>query len=858
MSEKGRVTPLMEQFLQIKSSYPDALLFFQVGDFYELFFDDAINVSNLLSITLTKRGKHLGEDIPLCGIPLTSLPHHLNKLVRQGYKVAICEQVSKPLPGEIVQRKVSRVLTPGTLLDQEMLDEKKSSYLCAFWPLADRWALVFAEMLSAKIFATSFDSRKFNLLDAELAKFFPDEIVLPSTDEARVFGEYLSKRGYFTSFSKPLQEQPVDVREYFETNMSLPAFSKCAGHKNLEDVFALLTGYLHRFHENFLPLVEQVDLYQADDYLVLDNVTLKNLEVVRSSIDGSRNNTLLSAVDRCKTGMGSRALKKALTFPLKNKTQITRRADFVSQLHSSYIKLSLLGDLLAALPDLERVVGRIALGRSGLSDLLALKSSLLQAGVIRGFLAGVESPLSRAMVENLPLMQKIQDLLGASLMQDPLSNQKIKLGFDPELDQVRNFIENSQQEILRFEQAEIERSGIASLKLKYTDIQGYFFEISSKFLPSVPQDYRLLQSLVGRSRFVNDELKALEFKIVNAQQQLVDVEERVFDNVLQIVRKEASQLRKIAYTLAQLDMIYSFAKLAYDENYCRPVFVEEEKLEIKQGRHPVIEQSFGVRFVPNDTFFDMKDRLMILTGPNMGGKSTYLRQVAHIALLAHVGAFVPAASCTLSVVDRIFTRIGSGDDLIAGKSTFFVEMEEVSLICGQASKSSLVILDEVGRGTSTYDGMAIAHAILEYLFDQVGAKAIFATHYHELTRLSEQKLGINNFSMGCREIGDNLIFSHKLLPGAAGASFGISVAKLAGISQPILERAKKLLVELRDGHGVVVGPAVREVKDRSSCLSVDHQEVVDRLLALDLDDLSPRQAHQVLSDLRQEIRFEIK
>lgn len=812
-----KTTPLLAQYFEIKEKHVDAILLFQVGDFFELFFEDAKVVSQALSITLTKRGKHNGQDIPICGVPVSSILYHLSKLVRQGFKVAVCEQVSKPIPGEIVDRRVTRVLSPGTLTDDLMLDEKKNSFLCSLWPLGDGVGIIFAELLTAKIFATKIPGNQLRLLDSELIRFFPDEILLPNLNEVKSLQQHLSKVGYNASLISPIseeQQQSIEqgnlttsksydfetnkiLKEYLNTKLSSVVFENILSDQSLAGSFALLTSYLHAYHDNFLPLVEKVNFYRPDDYLILDSITLKNLEVVRNNYDGTSKHSLFASVDKCMTGMGSRMLKQSLVFPIKNLEVLRNRTTFVGILKHSFFNLSYLEDLLSTLCDLERITGRIALSQASHQDFLNLKKTLSTANKIRQFLSQIDTVLAEELSNKIPNLISLQTLLEVSLSDDFLSDRKIKPGFNPELDSKHLFINNTEKEILNFEHQEVLRTKINNLKIKYTDISGYFFEINSNQIKNIPEDYKLLQSLTGRSRFINQALKALEYTILNAQQDLAKLEEMAFASVKLQTFQYLSQLRMVSHSLGYLDMLFSFAKTAYDRNYCQPTFSEtSDILEIKEGRHPVIELTQNNNFIPNNTSFDENNRLMIITGPNMGGKSTYLRQVAQISLLAHTGSFVPASSCNIKIMDRIFTRIGSGDNLAAGKSTFFIEMEEVSLICDLATKNSLVILDEVGRGTSTFDGMAIAQAILEYLLDVVKSKALFATHYHELTELVQTKPSAKNFHLECKEINGNLIFSHKLFEGALGESFGIAVAKLAGISPSILIRAKELLSKL--------------------------------------------------------------
>lgn len=810
-----KLTPLLEQYFSTKQKYPDGILFFQVGDFFELFFDDAVAGSQALSITLTKRGKCNGQDIPICGVPVSSITHHAAKLVRQGFKVILCEQTSKPIPGEIVQRAVTRILTPGTLTDDLMLDQKKASYLCALWPFGESWSLIFAELLSSKLFTTVFEGEQLKKLESELFRFFPDEILLPDQVDSKAIKQHLNKLGFFVNLVS--EDSSLDSWFSFERNEELAEIKKTFFNKPIFDCFfqqqastknlALFSTYLAKFHKNFLNQIDEVENYASADFLALDFATIKNLEIFRSSNDGSGVGSLFQIIDKCQTGMGSRFLRQALAFPLKNVAVINSRLNFIEFLKSSFMRLCELENLFKGLADLARIAGRLALDKAGLADLLQLRETLFLLSKIKDFFIKSSKLTEDVFVHNFlrefPSLNGIYDFLQKSLSSE-LGDQKIAPGFSSLLDELRSVLLNQEQLIANFELEQQKQTGIANLKVKQTDIAGYFIEINSNQLHKVPDGYKLQQSLVGRSRFSCPELIDLASKIFQAQASIVEVEERAFLQILDTVKMCLADLRKAAYLIGQVDMLLGLAKVAYENNFCKPVFVQDETkspfLNIENGRHPVVEVFNNFVFSANNSYFDQENRCMILTGPNMGGKSTYLRQVALICILAHTGSFVPAELCELSIFDRVFTRIGSGDNLSAGKSTFLVEMEEVATICSLATKNSLIILDEVGRGTSTFDGMALARAILEYLHDEVHAFVLFATHYHELSSLSQTKSAIKNYFVSCQfnEETDSLKFLHKLVQGASKASFGIAVAKLAGVNQKIISRAKTILSELEN------------------------------------------------------------
>lgn len=870
MEESTKLTPLMQQYFAIKKDYPEGLLLFQVGDFYEMFFDDAKKASQALAITLTKRGKCQGEDIPICGVPVSSLSYYLAKLVRQGFLVVLCDQVSKPIPGEIVQREVRRVFSPGTLTEDLMLEEKKSSFLCSFWPFSDQWGILFAELLGGRILSTSFDPNDFRILESEIFRFLPDEIVLPEMESSKKIRDLLIKQGFSVSFAKPFGKtsltDPVLADDYsLKINLELKKtfFSQLSQHLQVDFLFdqgidqatGLLFSYLFKHNPTFFSSLDSFEKYEPSEYLLLDAATFKNLEVFRNNHDGGSVGSLISVIDGCKTGMGSRLLKQAVGFPLQNISQINARQEFVSYLTSSFWEFNCLQNLLVQFPDVGRIVGRLALGKTTVADLLNLKTSALLACDLKKILKKAVT-LSKLANELFFLLDDFSNLYQFlfSALSDGCENQKIKTGFLKELDAARDFCANSGQEIVRLESVEAERTQIPGFRLKYTDIHGYFFEINPQHSNKIPSDYQLLQTLVGKNRYTSQELKNLQNKIFQAEDVVRNLEEKALGEVILNVSQELSSLRRLVKVIGLVDMLSSFANRAIEQNYVKPTFVDESILKITDGRHPVVEQFVGNSFVPNDVFFDSSQQLVILTGPNMGGKSTYLRQIAHIVLLAHIGSFVPAKSCDLGLFDRIFTRIGSADNLAAGKSTFLIEMEEVALICDQTTKKSLVILDEVGRGTSTFDGMAIAQAILEYLLAKNSAKILFATHYHELTSLADSNELVKNFFLDYRQENENIIFLHKVKAGVARSSCGIAIAKLAGLPLNLLKRAQELLRHLHQTNSVIQ-PANESFifDDEMVCEELSKKaEFIEKINQIDIDNISPKDALNFLYSLQTE------
>jgi len=728
----------MEQYFSIRKQYPDTLLFFQVGDFYELFFDDAKQASSFLAIALTKRGKNKGQDVPLCGVPVHALNHYLQKLIKGGFKVAICDQLSKPQPGTVVERGVTQVFTPGTLTDSTMLDEKSASYLFSFYPGSDEWGLIFTELLTAQLFATVIPSGQYRMMEAELSRFFPDEVLLPPEALGRTFASYFKKLGYCSSYSLQ-QEQQDDhagkplCKAWVEAQLSSHTIKQLNQQPIIEHTLALLYYYLKKTQEKALSQIKAIQFYQSDDYLLLDAATLKNLEIVKNNQDGSRKNTLFAVIDYAKTAMGSRMLRKWLLRPLCKKETILQRQELVGVLYKNIAIIQQLEELLHQLADLERIIGRIALQRAQLNDYLALKESLTITPSIKDIVASfAHIPLAAAIQDKIKDFFELTEFLSCSLNHDATNGHIIKNGFDFHLDRLRDLVGNSQQEISKLEKKEVQRTRITSLKIRFNQVVGYYIEVTKPNLHLVPDDFIHQQTLSNRKRFTTPALKDLERDITKAQNEINVVEEQVYQKVKAEVERHLHPLRHLAQALTYLDAILGLALVAYHNRYIAPTFNDHQDIIISGGRHPVIETALSEQFIKNNTELTAAQTLLIITGPNMGGKSTYLRQVALICLLAQCGSFVPADTADLAILDRIFTRIGAGDNLAEGKSTFLIEMEETATICTQATAKSLVILDEVGRGTSTYDGIALAQAIIEHIVTNIKAKCLFATSIPKL------------------------------------------------------------------------------------------------------------------------------
>lgn len=855
------MTPLMQQYFEIKNNFQDALLFFQVGDFYELFFDDAVQAAAFLNITLTKRGTHNQQPIPLCGVPTQVLDVYLTKLVKGGFRVAICEQLEPATPGKVVKRGVTRVLTPGTLVDTNLLDDKSASYFCSFFPLAQDWGILFGELLATQLFATVLPAQSFKSLESELARFFPDEILLPNNKTGKQLQPFFKSLGYVTTFQAEQQVDQSEDLKLWEQNFSGTARQKL---QNMPAVWGALSGfyaYLAKCQQKSVGQFNSISFYEPDNFLILDASTQHHLELVRNNYDGGRQHSLLDVIDQSVTAMGARMLKKWLMRPLVDLPAILNRQKVVAILVNALVAREKIAVLLRQIADLERVVGRIALGRSVLDDYLKLKIGLAVIPELKQTIQALDqlnsADLLKIIDQSLGDFTDLFNLLDRALNTDSSQDWLVKSGFDAQLDQIRALVQDASIKFIELERREQQATGINSLKVRFNSVSGYYIEITSANLGQVPASYLRKQTLVGKERFVTLELQQLELNLEQARQNIEACEHQIFEKIKQAVFEQLNLLRKLAAGLAQLDALLGLANSAYAYGYVPPEFNTQQDIKIVQGRHPVVEQVLESGFIPNDTNLDSQARLWIITGPNMGGKSTYLRQVAVICVLGQIGSFVPAQSANLPILDRIFTRIGASDNLARGKSTFLVEMEETALICQQATGKSLVILDEVGRGTSTFDGLAIAQAVVEYIYTQIGAKCLFATHYHELTNLSQHFAGIANYYAASQVSNDQVLLLHKIRPGVANGSFGVQAAKCADLPSPIIERAKVLLQELSaKSAGMILpnqsqsSPSANQIAKLQEQLSASH-ELVSQIMQLDLDHMSPRAAFDFLYNFKQ-------
>ena len=873
MAEKSPSTPMMEQYLRIKKNYQDALLFFRLGDFYEMFYEDAKIASSFLEITLTSRQK-----VPMCGIPYHAADSYLGKLLRRGFKVAICEQVEDPKQAKgVVKRDVVKVLTPGTAVELELEGAKENTYIASLYLKDEDWGLAIIDLASGQMGTAQSDSREKRSLADELFKVSPKEIIFPEGEEERVMA-ILSKNDMTSVLRSPLEDWAFDFSQaknilegHFQVK-SLAGFDLADKDLAVSAAGALL-DYLKKVRKDSLSLVYKVSYIQAGYQMILDATTIKNLELVRNLRDGGVKSTLLDIIDLTMTSMGGRLIRNWLLQPLLGCREINRRLDAVSELLSRSIERQELRDSLKEIFDLERLTGKISLAVANARDLVSLKKSLLPLPRIQALV----KPFSARMIKKIHKLwdnaQDLVDLIDRAILEEPgfllTEGGIIKDGYNSELDELRELSRSGKSFITLLEKKERERTGISSLKIRYNRIFGYYIEVTKSKLPQVPDDYVRKQTLVNSERFSTPELKEYEEKVLNAEERIAELEYNLFLEIREKISDETTRLQKIASNIAVLDVLSSLAEAASLRNYHRPRVNTDDRIKIVEGRHPVIEVTNEEPFIPNDTYLDRaEDQILIVTGPNMGGKSTFLRQVALICILAQMGSFVPVKEAEIGVVDRIFTRIGAMDFLSVGQSTFMVEMLETAKILNNATEKSLILLDEIGRGTSTFDGLSIAWSVVEYLQEkeEIRAKTLFATHYHELTELALTLKRIKNYHVSVKEWKDDIIFLRKIVPGPSDQSYGIHVAKLAGIPRPVVDRAKEVLFNLEkeelDASGLP-RIAYRSSKERDKAQFLLFKEdreqemlkdIKEEIENCDLTELTPLAALNLLNQLKGRIK----
>lgn len=878
----NELTPMMKQYMQTKEEYKDCILFYRLGDFYEMFFEDALTASKELEITLTGKNCGLEERAPMCGIPYHAVDSYLNRLVSKGYKVAICEQVEDPKTAKgIVKREVIRVVTPGTNLDTQGLDETKNNYIMCIVYMADRYGLSIADVTTGEYLVTELDSQT-KLLD-ELYKFMPSEIVC---NEAFYMSgmdlDDLKNRLHMAIYS--LEAWYFDdalcretLQEHFKV-ASLEGIGLSDCECGMIASGALLK-YLEETQKNSLSHMSRLTRYATGNYMVLDSATRRNLELVETLREKQKRGSLLWVLDKTKTAMGARTLRKYVEQPLIDKASIVKRLDAVAELKDNAICREEIREYLNPVYDLERLVGKITYQSANPRDLIAFQSSLSMLPSVKYILKDMESDLLREIYEELDPLEELCDLVGRAIQEEPPLAMKeggiIKDGYNDEVDRLRKAKSEGKNWLADLETREREKTGIKNLRIRYNKVFGYYLEVTNSFKELVPDYYTRKQTLANAERYIIPELKELEDTILGAEDKLCALEYELYCEVRNTIAAELTRIQRTAKAVAKLDVIASLALVAERNNYVRPKINEKGVIDIRDGRHPVVEKMIpNDMFIANDTYLDdKKQRISIITGPNMAGKSTYMRQAALIVLMAQLGSFVPASSANIGLVDRIFTRVGASDDLASGQSTFMVEMNEVANILRNATSKSLLILDEIGRGTSTFDGLSIAWAVVEYISNSklLGAKTLFATHYHELTELEGKISNVNNYCIAVKEKGDDIVFLRKIVKGGADKSYGIQVAKLAGVPDPVINRAKEIVEELvtADITGKVKDIAVQgsETKKKpqkkldevdltqfSLFDTVKDDDVLNELKELDISHMTPMDAMNKLYQLQNKLR----
>jgi len=859
---------MMDQYFRIKKSLQDTLLFFRLGDFYELFYEDAKIGSSVLEIALTSRQK-----VPMCGVPYHAVNSYLAKLLKRGYKVAICEQVEDPKAAKgVVKREVIKVLTPGTAVEVELDGAKDNVFIAALIVTEDGWGLALIDLAGGEMKVMERGAGASKILQDELFKTGPKEVVFPEGDENRV-SSILAKSDLKAALKSPLEAWAFDAAQ--ARNYLLDHFRvKSLAGFGLEDkslavaAAGALLFYLKKVRKDSLALINKISYVQTADHMVLDASTIRNLELAKNLRDGRVEDSLLDIIDFSVTPMGGRLLRNWLVRPLVDCSEISRRLDAVETLLKDTISRRELRENLKGILDLERLTGKISLAAAHPRDLVALKKSLLP---LSGILAQLE-PFRAALIEDMrgrwDSAEDIAELCERAIFDEPAflltEGGIMKDGFSAELDDLRDVSRSGKSFISMLEKKERERTGISSLKVRFNKIFGYYIEVTKPNLPQVPPDYLRKQTLVNAERFLTPELKEYEEKVLHAEERIGELEYKLFNEVREKIAAETPRLQRIASAIALLDVLAGLAELASQRNYFRPELNSGDIIKIKEGRHPVIEVTNEEAFIPNDTYLDRNgDQILIITGPNMGGKSTYLRQVALICILAQMGSFVPAGEASIGVVDRIFTRIGAMDFLSVGQSTFMVEMLETANILNNATPRSLILLDEIGRGTSTFDGLSIAWAVAEYLHenDNIRAKTLFATHYHELTELALTHERIRNFHVAVKEWKDDIVFLRKIIAGPSDRSYGIHVAKLAGIPGDVVARAREILFnlekqELDDAGLPRIAYKTPKKRDKNQQLLFKEdrdeeilREIQDELKACDVARLTPLDALNLLQRL---------
>ena len=871
MAEKEEYSPMMQKYLETKEKYKDCILFYRLGDFYEMFFEDAITASRELEITLTGKVCGTEERAPMAGVPHHAAENYAARLIEKGYKVAICEQLSDPKTTKgIVERGVVRILTPGTIVESNLLEEKKNNYIMSICKSGLYFGISVCDISTGEFYTCEIkDENNFAILLDEIARFTPSEIIANSN----VF---------------ECQEEMAKIRERFQVYISRfndKFFSEDEGNLSLDyniienkkevtnlkertlavkSINALLE-YLNQTQMTSLEHINTITIYSLSRYMSLDINARRNLEITEKMRDKTKKGTLLWVLDKTSTSMGGRLLRRWLNDPLLDVNEIQERLNSVKELKENMMLKGEILETLKKVYDIERLAGKMAYGNANARDMITLKNSLEKLPIVKQVLAQCESFKLKELYENLDELKDIFELIDKAIVEEPPMTVKdggiIKLGYDEEIDKLKTATTEGKNWIIKLEAEEKAKTGIKTLKVGYNKVFGYYLEVSKSFVSQVPDRFIRKQTLANGERYITEELKTLENQILGAEEKVVNLEYNEFVKIREEIARNIKRLQKTSTIISTLDVLTSFAQVAEDMNYCMPIVKDDGIINIKEGRHPVIEKMIGVgNFVPNDTYLDKEsNRLSIITGPNMAGKSTYMRQVALISLMAQVGSFVPAQEAEMGVVDKIFTRVGASDDLSMGQSTFMVEMMEVATILKEATENSLVILDEIGRGTSTYDGLSIAWAVAEYIAnkEKCGAKTLFATHYHELIELADKIEGVKNYSIAVKEKGEDIIFLRKIVVGGTDESYGIHVAKLAGVPKNVTKRANEILRTLERKSMLSGKKQEKEnkkiVEGQFDMFNFKLAEIAHEIDKINLNELTPIDALNTLVKIKEKM-----
>ena len=859
----------MRQYAAAKQQAPNALLLFRLGDFYELFFEDAVTASRELEITLTSRNKEKGEPVPMCGVPAHAAEGYIARLIQKGYRVAICDQVEDPkTTKKLVRREITRIVTPGTVTEAALLRPQENNYLAALFTKGARAGMAYLDVSTGEFRATEIERAD---AASSLEQLNVRELLVAGPDNGDApDGRWVTTPVEAWTFSFDHAERTL--RDHFR----LLTLDGCglADRPLAVSAAGALLSYLRETQKSALDHMDRPAWFDRAGAMLLDAVTVRNLELVEplfsADLDGQRDATLVKVIDRTRTGMGGRLMRKRLLRPSLDPAEIEARLDAVDHLKRKTIERTKLRETLGRMLDIERLLAKITLGTANPRDVLGLGRTLKEVPSLRPPIDGPAPARLAAVRESLDDVAEVRDLILSAIADEPPVNPAdggvIRQGFDAGLDELRNLSRNSRQVIAAVEQRERARTGIGSLKVRFNNVFGFYIEISKANMHLAPPEYERKQTLVNAERFTTPELKELEAKVLDAEDRMLAIERDLFAGIRATAASQSARIRATASAVAEIDFFAALAEVAVDCRYVRPRFSGDGELKVVAGRHPVIErltEREAQRFIPNDLYLDRKQsRIAVITGPNMGGKSTYLRQAALISVMAQMGSFVPAEEAVLPLVDRVFTRIGASDNLARGRSTFMVEMTETAVILNTATPQSLVVLDEIGRGTATYDGLALAWSVIEHLHERTGAYTLFATHYHELTELADRLEGVRNLHVSVKEAGDQVIFLRKVEPGAADRSYGIEVARLAGLPLAVIERAREILaLHEKTEHTVSeeLNPPKRARGEPSLQIRlfepVGHQ-IAERIRGLDLDNLKPIEALQILNELKEELNRE--